>query len=471
MAAAGLHFGIPAWGIEAEPGWGVRRNSTGTTSSDTLRFLDEIAVDIAPGSGSVEWGSRPDNEKFHWLVFDPGDDSFGVGREPARRQDLPDDVDPQPPPPPPPDVGPKPGIGMDDHAGFVHRWGNDAIRTHSNLGAGETGRTQIYQEIQERHRETHEGADDPVAVRAVWHRLLTDWYHYPTVAQASYEWDLPDVDLPPPPPPLPPERNILEFARGDLVGHFLAGPLYFAPSYSIRNEIQFRVACQWFKDNNYNCAVWMTEQAHWGEQAGRDPAWTDPGQDGAPLIYIAPGGLRVFGWPLEEQLRRIRIMRAEYGLHVVASLWEQARVEHHFDFAIANTPRIVEALDADVIAWLNTWEQDEVLTSQQERQLNNAVGAAAIKSSGPHWAHGIPDADYWDGDRSHVFWHQYDRGGDLSAQARESVRICRESNRVSIGYEHSGMLPSRHRPVHTLEECRQRGRNVVANGEHLSLTG
>ncbi len=274
------------------------------------------------------------------------------------------------------------------------------------------------------------------------------------------------------PESLPPERNILEFARGELVGHFLAGgPLYFAPSYSIRNEERFRFACQWFKGNGYNCAVWMTEQTHWGEHAGRDPAWTNPGPGGAPLIYTSPSGLRVFGWPLDEQLRRIRIMRTEYGLHVVASLWEQTRVQYDFDFAIANTPRIVEAFDADVIAWLNTWEQDEVLSRVRQRQLNNAVGAAAIKSSGPHWAHGIPDADYWSGDRSHVFWHQFERGADLPAQARESVRLCSQSNRVSIGYEHSGMLPSSLRPVHTLEECRQRGRDVVAEGEHLSLTG
>lgn len=473
--AAALNFGVPAWGIVAEEGWGVRINSTGPTSADTLRFKDVQAIDIAPGSGSPGWGERPDNEKFHWLTFDPEDYGFGVGRAPAQREDLPN-TEPLPPPPPPP-LPPS----QDNLFGVFGRdlrpFFRGDVSTHAMFDS-------LIRRVREEMGQPIVESEWPDYRAVAWWRYWNGTHVRDTVTHdfgqtfqndGGGRWTTLEAKLRDfwgaGPQPIPPARSLLEFARGELVGHFLAGPLYFAPSYCIRSEAHFRRACQWFKDNGYNCAMWMNEQTHWGEHGDRDPTWTDPGPDGAPLVHVSPDGLRTFGWPLEEQLRRIRIMRAEYGLHVVGSLWEQGRVEYDFDFAIDNSPRVIQALDADVIAWFNTWEEDEILDPEQEHRLNNVIARVAWKPSGPHHAGGVPGASYWFGDQSRIYWHQSARDGDLRAQAEESVRICSENNVVSIGFEHSGMLPSHHRPVHTLEECKERGRLVVAAGEHMSLSG
>lgn len=96
-AIACLAFGAPAWGIAGDPRWGRRKNSTGTISKDTLRYGNVQAIDTASGAGLPGW-------KWHWNTYEPGEDGFGVGLEPARRSDLPagSQVVIAPPPPPPP---------------------------------------------------------------------------------------------------------------------------------------------------------------------------------------------------------------------------------------------------------------------------------------------------------------------------------------------------------------------------------
>ncbi len=135
MVAAVFHFGFKPLQIESEPGWGLRRNSTGPTSADTLRFRNQFAVDIAPLSGRPGWSADPIGDRFHWLVYKPGHESFGVGIEVPHPKDLPrvkpEDV-----------VGPEPPIEpVDPTSGsFDHAWWRQLITNLNEMYSEELRR-------------------------------------------------------------------------------------------------------------------------------------------------------------------------------------------------------------------------------------------------------------------------------------------------------------------------------------------
>ena len=138
IVAAVFAFGFEPLHISGESGWGLRRNSTGTTSADTLRFRNQFAVDIAPGSGRPVWSSQPISDRFHWLVFTPSDEGFGIGIADAHPEDLPlvkpeDVVTIEPPTEPP--------LMPDSH--FDHAWWRQLITNLNQLYAEELGRELI----------------------------------------------------------------------------------------------------------------------------------------------------------------------------------------------------------------------------------------------------------------------------------------------------------------------------------------
>ncbi|KKM80494.1 hypothetical protein LCGC14_1339400, partial [marine sediment metagenome] len=220
-------------------------------------------------------------------------------------------------------------------------------------------------------------------------------------------------DDPPPPPddptPLPVAPSFTEMENP--IGNFLhPAEQYFPPASWVKSEETLRARLQWVKDNGYTVELAMMEQTHWGTAPGRDPRWTQP-DTATPLVFDGPR-FDVFGWTnaLDELIRRITIARREYGIECVVALWDQERIQHDFGVVLGEVDRVVTTLDPHVVAYQNSWEIDEVLTTEQQHRLNNAIGKAADKPCGPHFSPAFkPDADYWAvSDRANLLWHQYD---------------------------------------------------------------
>ena len=240
--------------------------------------------------------------------------------------------------------------------------------------------------------------------------------------------------------PLPPAPSFLEMHNP--VGNFLhPARMYFPPSAWVKSEAVLRQRLAWLQANSYTIELAMLEQTHWGVVPGRNPEWTRP--DPATPLVFSGGNLQVYGWTntLDELLRRIEIARRDYGLEVVVSLWEQERIEFAVESAIRETPRVVAALDGIVTAFRNSWEEDEVLSLADQHRLNNAIGAAAGKPCGPHFAHFKPDHGYWAGsDRANILWHQYDNSLNEAGLAAETRRMIDQNSRVTV-------VPDEHSPA------------------------
>lgn len=439
LVAACFAFGVPAWGIDGDPLWGVRRNSTGTVSKDVLRYGDVGAVDIASGAGQEGW-------HFQWLTYGPDSDRFGVGRKPASRADL-----PQLPPaqlPPPPVTSESDAIldhALNDYSWYIHHVaGIDQAIVDRYLdiqGKSPTVGTlgHLHWRMAQEHDRWAQEFGAPLTLR----KLLQDALPK-TIALG--------------------EAPSLFTLHGEHGNFLYPNHLYFPPHCWVDDERALRKLLAWNKEQGYTLILAMLEQDDWGPSKGT-PDWTE---HTAPRVRTGDA-YDAYGWTrdLDELIRRITIARQEYGLEVVLSLWDQQRLDTDFEYALANTRRVVQALDSHVCAFFNGWEIDEVLTLEQQHALNIAVARWATKPSGPHFA-GTVNNTYWNDDNSTVLWHQQNRDLGSNDLAEEMRRTIRNNSVTVIAFEHSAGV--RH-SSYTHEASQVRAQANLDAGAFASLNG
>lgn len=480
ILAKRLHFGSDArFGLNGKRG-------TDEVSRDAVSF-------IAPGSpaGGVEIidvivGSKGPNPEPQWsdatqATVDAG--TIGKWIDPvADRPTPPPPAPPMPPPPPPPIPGTgdgplaasralvlTPGQGdypaFLDHAVFIEAAAveqfNRSKRGSRRFSTGDWGHFLFRMSGHEILRWAREDPGGDLERHGMTGPL--------TVGKLlDMTWPI-DVAV----PSLPPALSLLELAEPQR-GNFLhAAEFYFPPHVWVASEAELRRWLQWNKDQGYTFVLAMMEQTHWGIAEGRDPKWTKPEIGVTPLVYTGHQ-FPVYGWTnnLDELIRRITIARAEYGLGVVCSLWEQERIEFDLETAIRETPRVVAALDPHVIAFRNSWEINEVLDTDDQHLLNNLIGDVATKPSGPHFASFMPSDDYWQHSyRAALLWHQYDNSLDATGLAQETRKVINrtQGSVVVIADEHSPAV--RHTPSYTHAQSQARAQACLDAGAFASNNG
>lgn len=458
LVAACFAFGVSTWGIDADPLWGVRRNSTGTISKDVLRYGDTGAVDIASNAGKPEW-------RFQWLTYGPESDHFGVGREPASRNDLPyllpralPRLTPEPPFPPPPHSTPDALLDrvLNDYAWYIRHvagidqaiadWHRDVTKKDATVSLF----GHVHWRIGREHDRWEQALGAPLTLRKILQDMLPKTLT-PTVALPKMI-ELADA----------PSLFSMHGARGNFL---YPNDLYFPPHCWVESESTLRALLTWNKDHGYTLILAMLEQDDWGPSKGKALYTAHT----APRVRTG-GTYDAYGWThnLDELIRRITIARQEYGLEIVLSLWDQQRLAVDFDFALRNTKRIVQALNPYVCAFFNSWEMDEVVSQDRQHTLNAEIARWATKPSGPHFARPVPPI-YWETDASTVLWHQQERHWSTGALAEDmTVTIERHAMVAVVAFEHSAGV--RH-STYTHEESQTRAQANLDAGAFASLNG